>query len=86
LEIYIATGKILYRVESRPPEETFTPSDIAREVNRRYGAKLRQPLDGRAASVMRRGLAAASKIHVALEGTAHQEALYSRRRPDRQAR
>lgn len=80
-------GRLVARVvESRQPEETFSPSDIAREVNRRYGAKLRQPLDGRAASVTLRRLAAAGRLHVAREGTAHREALYSRRHPARQAR
>ncbi len=80
-------GRLVARVvESRQPEETFNPSDIAREVNRRYGAKLRQPLDGRAASVTLRRLAAAGRLHVAREGTAHREALYSRSRPARRER
>ena len=80
-------GRLVARVvESRQPEETFSPSDIAREVNRRYGTKLRQPLDGRAASVTLRRLATMGKVHIARKGTAHREALYSRSRPARQAR
>ncbi len=79
-------GKLVKRlVESHKPEDTFTPSDIAREINRRYGAKLRQPVNGRAVSVTLRRLAAVGRLHIIREGTAHREALYSRSRPARRA-
>ena len=67
-------------VNSRRPEEAFGPSQIAQEVNRLYGSKLRTPVDGRAVSVTLRRLAAAGLLHVVREGTAHREALYSKSR------
>jgi hypothetical protein len=71
-------------VDSLRPEEVFGPSQIAQEVNRLYGSKLRTLVDGRAASVTLRRLAAAGRLHVLREGTAHREALYSKSRPTRE--
>jgi hypothetical protein len=68
-------------VDSQRPEETFGPSQIAQEVNRLYGPKLRKPVDSRAVSVTLRRLAAGGHLHVLREGTAHREALYSKSRP-----
>jgi hypothetical protein len=68
-------------VDSQRPEETFGPSQIAQEVNRLYGAKLRTLVDSRAVSVTLRRLAAGGRLHVVREGTAHREALYSKSRP-----
>ena len=67
--------------ESLHPEDVFGPADVAREVNARYGARLKQPVDGRAASVTLRRLAATGEIHLVRKGTAHHEAQYSRARP-----
>lgn len=75
-------GHLVTRVvESQRPEETFGPAQIAQEVNRLYGSKLPKPVDGRAASVTLRRLAASGRLHVIREGTAHREALYSKTRP-----
>jgi hypothetical protein len=75
-------GRLVARiVASRRAEEVFSPSDVAQEINHRYGVKLRKPVDGRAASVTLRRLAAAGELHLVREGTAHREALYSRSRP-----
>jgi len=75
-------GRLVARiVASRRPEDVFGPTDIAREVNARYGAHLKNPVDGRAASVTLRRLAATGQIHRVRHGTAHHEALYSRTRP-----
>jgi len=63
------------------PEDTFGATVVALEVNRRYGASLRKPLDGRGASVTLRRLERAGEIHLVQKGTAHREALYSRTRP-----
>jgi hypothetical protein len=62
-----------------PPGETFAPSRIAAEVNRRHGRQLRKPLDTRMASTILRRLLAEGEIRVVEKGTSHQEALYSRR-------
>ncbi|HEX3553540.1 MAG TPA: hypothetical protein VIA62_09960 [Thermoanaerobaculia bacterium] len=72
-------------VDSQRPEETFGPSQIAEEVNRLYGAKLSAPVDGRAVSVTLRRLAAAGRLHLLREGTAHREALYSKTPPSGKA-
>lgn len=79
-------GPLVARVvESRRPEDVFSPSQIAQEVNRHYGAKLRKPVDGRAVSVTLRRLAASGRLHVIRAGTAHREALYSKSRPAKKA-
>jgi hypothetical protein len=75
-------GHLVSRVvESQRPEETFGPSQMAQEVNRIYGAKLRKPVDGRVVSVTLRRLAATGRLHLIREGTAHREALYSKSQP-----
>jgi hypothetical protein len=60
-------------VDSLRPEEIFGPTQIAQEVNRLYGSKLSTLVDGRAASVTLRRLAATGRLHViraVLEDTA----------------
>lgn len=75
-------GRLVARiVASRRPDDVFGPTDVAREVNARYGAHLKQPVDGRAASVTLRRLAAAGRLHLVRRGAAHHEAQYSRTRP-----
>jgi hypothetical protein len=74
---------VLRVVASLGPEEVFGPTAIAQEVNRRYGRRLRYPVDGRAASVNLRRLAATREIQLVRQGTAHREALYSKTRPKR---
>jgi len=75
-------GRLVARiVASLRPEDVFGPTDVAREVNARYGAHLKHPVDGRAASVTLRRLAATGQIHRVRHGTAHHEAQYSRTRP-----
>lgn len=58
--------------------EPFGGAQIAAEVNRRFSAKLRRPIDGRLAAVTLRRLSAAGKILQLREGKAHHGALYSR--------
>jgi hypothetical protein len=63
--------------KSRRPEEVFGPTDLAREINQRYGPQLGKLLDGRTVSVTLRRLAASKQLHVVRWGTAHREALYT---------
>ena len=61
-----------------PAGETFAPSRVAAEVNRRYGRELRKPLDTRLASTILRRLLADGEIRLVERGIAHHEALYSK--------
>ncbi|MFY9825099.1 MAG: hypothetical protein WAM82_27220 [Thermoanaerobaculia bacterium] len=63
---------------SWPEGEAFGGSHVASEVNRRFSAKLRRPIDGRLAAVTLRRLYTAGKILLLREGKAYHEALYSR--------
>ena len=62
-----------------PPGETFAPSRVAAEVNRRHGRELRRPLDSRLASTVLRRLLADGEIRLVEKGSSHQEALYTKR-------
>ena len=66
-------------VEEMPAGETFSPSRIADEVNRRYSRELRKPIDSRLASTALRRLLAYGEIRRVEKGTAHREAIYTRR-------
>ena len=66
---------------SWPEGEPFGGTQVAAEVNRRFSAKLRRPIDGRLAAVTLRRLSAAGKILLLREGKAHHGALYSRKNP-----
>ncbi|MFP5289254.1 MAG: hypothetical protein ACLGI9_26200 [Thermoanaerobaculia bacterium] len=48
--------------------EPFSPSTVAQEVNRRFGAQLPKPLTARAASDILRRLAENGEIHLVREG------------------
>lgn len=63
---------------SWPAGETFTGTQVAAEVNRRFSAKLGRAIDARLAAVTLRRLSLAGKIQLAQKGRAHHEALYSR--------
>jgi ribosomal protein S25 len=65
-------------VEEIPEGETFSPSRIADEVNRRYPRELRRPIDSRLASTALRRLLAYGEIRLVEKGTAHREAIYTR--------
>jgi hypothetical protein len=66
-------------VAEMPAGETFAPSRIANEVNRRYPRELRKPIDSRLASTALRRMLAQGQVRLAEKGTARREALYSRR-------
>ena len=57
--------------------ESFTPTRIAGEVNRRYRDELRQLIDSRLASTALRRLLAEGRLRLIQKGTAHREAVYA---------
>lgn len=59
-------------------EEPFGPVGLAAEVNRRFGNRLRQPVDARQISVVLRRMDRLEKIHLVRKGRPHWEALYAR--------
>jgi hypothetical protein len=65
-------------VETIPKGETFSPSRIADEVNRRYSRELRKPIDSRLASTALRRMFAYGEIRRVEKGSAHREAIYTR--------
>ncbi len=65
-------------VASRPVDEAFGASHIAAEVNRRYSAKLRRPVQPRTVSMTLRRLRDTGQLHEVQEGKAYHEALYAK--------
>jgi hypothetical protein len=61
-----------------PAGESFAPTRIAAEVNRRYPRELRKPIDSRLASTALRRLLAEGQIRLVRKGTAHRETVYAR--------
>jgi hypothetical protein len=66
-------------IASKGADETFTPSGVAQELNQRFPAKLRHPVDGRALSVCLRRLLAQGHLRLVKKGGAVHEAIYGRR-------
>ena len=66
-------------VRELPAGEAFTPTKVAREVNRRYPRELLKPVDSRLASSALRRLLANGAVQLVQKGTAHREAVYTRR-------
>lgn len=62
-------------------EERFGPAGLSAEVNRRFGKRLRRPVDSRQVSVVLRRLHRLRRIHLIRPGRPHWEALYSRQPP-----
>jgi hypothetical protein len=65
-------------VATKAPGETFGGASIAREVNQRYGKRLRRPAKARTVATALRRMAAAGRIRQVEEGRAHHEAQYTR--------
>ncbi|HYU31801.1 MAG TPA: hypothetical protein VEW48_06535 [Thermoanaerobaculia bacterium] len=75
----VRVSKLAARVvETKDPTETFGGASIAREVNQRYGKRLRRPAQARTVATALRRMAAAGRIQQVEEGRAHHEALYTR--------
>ena len=69
-------------VESREEGEPFGASAVTAEVNRRFGDRLRRPIETRMASDVLRRMNNARQIHLVRAGKAFSEALYARGGPD----
>jgi len=65
-------------VESRPDGEPFGASAVTAEVNRRFGDRLKKPIDARAVSDVLRRMSRERQIHRVRPGKAFAEALYVR--------
>lgn len=71
-------GLILERKEHT---DRFGPVGLSEEVNRRFGKRLRRPVDPRQISVVLRRMHRLGRIHLVRPGRPHWEALYSRTGP-----
>jgi DNA-binding TFAR19-related protein (PDSD5 family) len=75
----VLVSRLAARVAAtKEPAETFTGASIAREVNQRYGKRLRRPAQARTVATALRRMAAAGRIFQVEEGRAYHEAMYSR--------
>ncbi|HEX7180683.1 MAG TPA: hypothetical protein VF756_02485 [Thermoanaerobaculia bacterium] len=72
---------IAHVLQSKAPDETFGAADLAREITRRWGSKLRRRVDARSVAATLRRWAAAGRIHLVREGKAYAESLYTRGKP-----
>jgi len=63
-------------IEGKAADETFGPSVVTKEINERWGAKLRRKVDPRTVAATLRRWAAAGRIHQTREGRAYYESLY----------
>ncbi len=68
-------------VDGKPADAAFGATEVAAEVNRRFGRSLEWAVDARTASVTLRRMERAGRIHRVREGRAFHEALYSQQRP-----
>src|SRR5262245_5863014 len=65
-------------IATKDPAETFGGLSIAREINRRYGKRLRRPASARTVATALRRMAAAGRIVEIEKGRGHREGVYSR--------
>jgi hypothetical protein len=68
-------------VTERSPTEPFGAAAVTREVQQRYQADLKKPVDPRLVSIELRRMVKRGLLHVARRGRPHAEALYVRQRP-----
>ncbi len=79
LEPVMRSRLVARLVQELPAGEVFTPTRVAQEVNRRYPRELSKPVDSRLASAALRRLLADGSLQLVQKGTAHREAVYTRR-------
>jgi hypothetical protein len=65
-------------MSTRGPDETFGGASMAREINQRYGKRLRRPAKVRNVATALRRMAASGYIRRVQDGRAYHEALYAR--------
>jgi hypothetical protein len=82
-EILPSSGRLmasrLVRLAVQSVTEPFGPAAVTGEVNRRFAARLRKPIDSRMVSNVLRRMLAEEEIEIVREGKAFHEALYRRR-------
>lgn len=71
-------SRLIRAVVESQGTDSFQAKDIAAEVNRRYGAKLRRPIDNRAAGNILRRMKDEGALHVVRKGTAFHETFYAK--------
>jgi hypothetical protein len=74
----MASKLIARAVEHLPAGESFGPTRVAAEVNRRYRDRLRKPVQVRTVAVTLRRLSDAGRIRRVREGKAHHESLFTK--------
>jgi hypothetical protein len=73
------TRMALEVIEGKEPDERFGPAAVAQEIARRFGDRLRKPVDVRLISVALRRLHDQGRIQQVRKGRPHNEALYVKR-------
>jgi hypothetical protein len=68
-------------VEGKSPDEVFGARAVTREIQERWGAKLRRRPDPRSVAATLRRWAVAGRIHQVREGRSYYESLYTRQPP-----
>ena len=63
-------------LEGWPPDQTFGARAVTREIEKRWGAKLRRRPDPRSVAATLRRWAAAGRLHQVREGRSYYESLY----------
>jgi hypothetical protein len=71
-------SRLIRAVAESQGTDPFQATDIAAEVNRRYGARLQRPVDNRAAGDILRRMKNEGAIHVVRKGTAFRETHYAK--------
>ncbi len=66
-------------IATKDPAETFGGLSIAREINRRYGKRLRRPASARTVATALRRMAAAGRIHEIEKSRGPRGGVYSRK-------
>ena len=73
-------SKLMSRViERKAPDEVFGASALIREIEERWGPKLRRPVQPRSVSATLRRWAASGRIRLVRDGRSYHESLYTRR-------
>jgi hypothetical protein len=74
----LKVSKLVMRVVDRLQDPTFGAARVAAEINRRYGDKLRRPVDNREVSTTLRRLRDSGRLRPVREGKGAHEALYAK--------
>jgi hypothetical protein len=74
----LKVSRLVMRAVERLQEPTFGAAQVAAEVNRRYGDKLRRPVDNREVSTTLRRLRDSGRLRVVRQGKAVHGALYAK--------